>query len=210
MMDSYYPITLRLAGKKIVVVGGGKVAERKIIGLIGTKADITVVSPEVSTEINKLAEAGNIVWSAKTFSSEDIEEAFMIFAATNDRELNQSIKNAADASQLVTIADDPEGSDFQVPAKIQRGRLMIAVSTGGAAPTLARKIRDQLEQEFDERYDDYLEFLFAIRQQILQEVVDPSLKRKLLNEIVSPAFLNSENRQAEFLELYEKVTKNEP
>lgn len=207
-MDSYYPITLRLAGKKIVVAGGGKVAERKITGLMGTKADITVVSPEVSTEINKLAASGEVKWLAKNFAIEDIKEAFMIFAATNDRDLNQAIKNEAEAHQLVTIADDPEGSDFQVPAKVQRGRLTIAVSTGGASPTLARNIKAQLEQEFDDRYDNYLEFLFQARQQIVQEVADPSLKRKLLKEIACPAFFTSQNRQADFLVLYKNLTQN--
>src|SRR5213080_743148 len=207
-MDSYYPITLRLAGKKIVVVGGGKVAERKITGLIGTQADITVVSPEVSTKINKLAAAGEINWLARAFAIEDSKDAFMIFAATNDQEVNQAIKNAAEAHQLVTIADDPEGSDFQVPAKIQRGRLTIAVSTGGASPTLASNIRTQLEQEFDDRYDDYLEFLFQTRQQIVQEVADPTLKRKLLKAIASPAFFTSQNRQADFLVLYKDLTQN--
>jgi precorrin-2 dehydrogenase / sirohydrochlorin ferrochelatase len=207
-MDSYYPITLRLAGKKIVVVGGGKVAERKINGLIGTQADITVVSPEVSTKINKLAVAGEINWLARAFAIEDSKDAFMIFAATNDRELNQAIKNAAEARQLVTIADDPEGSDFQVPAKIQRGRLTIAVSTGGASPTLARNIKAQLEQEFDDRYDNYLEFLFQARQQIVQEVADPFLKRKLLKAIASPAFFTSQNRQADFLVVYKDLTQN--
>jgi len=207
-MDSYYPITLRLAGKKIVVVGGGKVAERKINGLIGTQADITVVSPEVSTKINKLAAAGEINWLARAFAIEDSKDAFMIFAATNDQEVNQAIKNAAEAHQLVTIADDPEGSDFQVPAKIQRGRLTIAVSTGGASPTLARNIKAQLEQEFDDRYDNYLEFLFQARQQIVQEVADPFLKRKLLKAIASPAFFTSQNRQADFLVLYKDLSQN--
>ncbi|MCQ6280519.1 bifunctional precorrin-2 dehydrogenase/sirohydrochlorin ferrochelatase [Bacillus sp. EB600] len=207
-MDPYYPITLRLAGKKIIVVGGGKVAERKIKGLIGTKADITVVSPEVSTKINKLAAAGEVNWLAKTFAIEDIKGAFMIFAATNDRDLNQAIKIAAEAHQLVTIADDPEGSNFQVPAKVQRGRLTIAVSTGGASPTLARNIKAQLEQEFDDRYDDYLEFLFQARQQIVQEVADPSLKRKLLKAIASPAFFTSKSRQTDLLALYKNLTQN--
>lgn len=204
-MESYYPIMLKLAGKKVVVVGGGRVAERKISGLIATKANITVIAPEISLELQLLVKTGKIEWMAKIFSHEDIEGAFLVFAATNDRELNQKIKEATEAHSLITIADDPEGSDFHVPAKVQRGRLTLAVSTGGASPTLARKIRSQLEQEFDERYEDYLNFLFAARQQILEEVEDPSLKSKLLNQIVNPEFLNSNNRLADFQALYKEL-----
>lgn len=207
-MEAHYPIMLKLAGKKIVVVGGGKVAERKILGLIDTKANITVVAPEISSELQQLAKAGKIDWLAKTFLIEDIEGAFMVFAATNDKSLNQKIKETAKSCSLITIADDPEGSDFQVPAKVQRGRLTIAVSTGGASPTLARKIRDQFKQEFDERYEGYLNFLFTARQQIVNEVQDPSLKSKLLNQIVTPEFLNSKNRMANFQALYKELTQN--
>lgn len=205
-MEAFYPIMLKLAGKKIVVVGGGKVAERKILGLIDTKANITVVAPEISSELQQLAKTGKIDWLTKTFSTEDIEGAFMVFAATNDKELNQKIKESAKECPLVTIADDPEGSNFQVPAKVERGKLTIAVSTGGASPTLARKIRDQFKQEFDERYGDYLNFLFEARQQIVKEVQDPLLKSKLLNQIVSPEFLDSKNRMADFQALYLELT----
>ena len=128
----------------------------------------------------------------------------MIFAATNDNELNQAIKRSAGDHQLVTIADDPEGSDFHVPSQIHRGRLTISVSTGGASPTLARKIREQLDHQFDERYEEYLEFLFLARQRILKEVKDPSRKRKLLTEIVNDEFLNSQDREADFLRLMQK------
>jgi precorrin-2 dehydrogenase/sirohydrochlorin ferrochelatase len=206
-MESYYPIMLKLAGKRIVVVGGGKVAERKISGLLDTKANITVVAPEISLEIQRLVKIEKIVWLAKAFSIEDIEGAFMIFAATNDRKLNQKIKEEAQDCALITIADDPEASDFQVPAKVQRGKLTIAVSTGGASPTLARKIRDQLSQEFDEQYEDYLNFLFAVRQQIVKQVSDPSVKGKLLNLIVSEEFLKSKNRLADFQALYKELTQ---
>jgi precorrin-2 dehydrogenase/sirohydrochlorin ferrochelatase len=205
-MEAFYPIMLKLAGKKIVVVGGGKVAERKILGLIDTKANITVVAPEISSELQQLAKTGEIDWLTKTFSTEDIEGSFMVFAATNDKELNQRIKESAKECPLVTIADDPEGSNFQVPAKVERGKLTIAVSTGGASPTLARKIRDQFKQEFDERYGDYLNFLFEARQQIVKEVQDPLLKSKLLNQIVSPEFLDSKNRMADFQALYLELT----
>jgi precorrin-2 dehydrogenase / sirohydrochlorin ferrochelatase len=203
-MNSSYPIMLRLEGKKVVVAGGGKVAERKVNGLLNTGALVSVISPVVTDELRKLASKGEIVWKEKTFSQADMKDAFMIFAATNDRELNQFIRNVAGVHQLVTIADDPEESDFHVPAHFHRGRLSIAVSTGGASPMLASNIREQLEQQFDERYQDYLDFLYKARLQILKEIEDPFIKRKLLKAIVTPAFLNSKQREVDLKQLYDE------
>ncbi|WHY01063.1 NAD(P)-dependent oxidoreductase [Neobacillus sp. DY30] len=199
---------LKLEGKKVVVVGGGKVAERKVTGLIGTGSLITVISPNATDELKGLAGSGRIEWLEKSFAKEDIDGAFLIFAATNDSKLNQLIKNAVSDQQLVTIADDPEGSDFHVPAHIQRGRLSIAVSTGGASPTLARKLREQLEQQFVQEFEDYLEFLFSARQRVLKEVKEASRKRKILSAIASEEFLNSQNREADFLRLLQN-TRND-
>jgi precorrin-2 dehydrogenase / sirohydrochlorin ferrochelatase len=196
---------LRLEGKQVVVVGGGKVAERKVTGLLRTGSHITVISPYATDELKMLASCGRIQWLEKSFSKEDIEGAFLIFAATNDNELNQYIKMAASDQQLVTIADDPEGSNFHVPSHIQRGRLSIAVSTGGASPTLSRKIREQLELQFDEGFEAYLEFLFSARQWVLKEVKDSSRKRKILTAIASEEFLNSQNREADFLRLIQNI-----
>jgi len=187
---------LRLEGKKVVVIGGGRVAERKVTGLLGTGSLITVISPHATDKLKGLAGSGLIEWLERPFLKEDIEGAFLIFAATNDNVINQSIKMAASDQQLVTIADDPEGSDFHVPSHIQRGRLSIAVSTGGASPTLARKIREQLELQFDEQFEEYLEFLFSARQRILKEVKDPSRKGKILTAIASEEFLKSPDREA--------------
>lgn len=204
-MNAYYPITLSLSGKEVVVVGGGKVAERKVTGLLGTEAMITVVSPQVSAEIRRLASDGKLRWLEKNFAAEDLKAALLIFAATDDHVLNQKVKKAAHLNQLVTIADDPAGSDFHVPAQVKRGRLNIAVSTGGASPILAKKLRKQLEEEFDEHYDSYLEFLFRARRKIINEVNDPVLKGRLLAVIVSPEYLQNEDRQANFLRLYQKI-----
>jgi precorrin-2 dehydrogenase / sirohydrochlorin ferrochelatase len=201
-LTSNYPIMLRLEGKKIVVVGGGKVAERKVAGLIGTGANIEVVSPNVTAELEKLAFDGKIQWLQKSFSTEDINQAFMIFAVTNDSNINQLIKKAAGAHQLITIADDPENSDFHVPAQVKRGRLTIAVSTGGASPILAGKITKQLACEFDEQYEEYVEFLYWARRKILNEVTDPSVKKQLLTGILNTKFLYSDNREADFVSLF--------
>jgi precorrin-2 dehydrogenase / sirohydrochlorin ferrochelatase len=200
-LNSNYPIMLRLEGKRVVVAGGGKVAERKVTGLLGTGASIIVISPNATENLRGLAENGMIQWIEKSFNKEDIEGAFLIYAATNDVELNQYVKASASDHQLVTIADDPEGSDFHVPSHIAQGRLSIAVSTGGASPTLARKIREQLESQFDERYEDYLEFLYSARKRVLKEVNDPSRKRKILAAITCEEFLNSNDREAAFLRL---------
>jgi precorrin-2 dehydrogenase / sirohydrochlorin ferrochelatase len=179
-----------------VVIGGGRVAERKVTGLLGTGSLITVISPQATDKLKGLAGSGLLEWIERPFSKEDIEGAFLIFAATNDNVLNQSIKMAASEQQLVNIADDPEGSNFHVPSHIQRGRLSIAVSTGGASPTLARKIREQLEHQFDDQFEEYLEFLFSARQRILKEVKDPSRKGKILTAIASEEFLKSPDREA--------------
>jgi precorrin-2 dehydrogenase / sirohydrochlorin ferrochelatase len=195
---------LRLEGKKVVVIGGGRVAERKVKGLLGTGGLITVISPQSTDELKRLASSGLIEWHEKSFSKEDIKGAFLIFAATNDKVLNQSIKMAASDQQLVNIADDPDGSDFHVPSHIQRGRLSISVSTGSASPTLARKIKEQLENQFDEQYEEYLEFLFLARQQILKEVQDPSRKGKILAAIVSEEFMKSPNREADLSRLLQE------
>ncbi|MDQ0201613.1 precorrin-2 dehydrogenase/sirohydrochlorin ferrochelatase family protein [Neobacillus ginsengisoli] len=204
-MMEIYPIMLRLKGKRIVVVGGGKVAERKVAGLLGTGARIILICPEASDGLKQLALDGKIDWRQKSFSESDLQDAFMIFAATNDTELNRLVKNSAADHQLATIADDPNGSDFHVPSHLKRGRLSIAVSTGGASPTLARKIRQQLELQFDDSYESYLEFLFETRKWILNEVEDAAIKRNLLKAIVSPEFLNSKNRDEDFQRLYEEL-----
>ncbi|PFO01191.1 siroheme synthase [Bacillus sp. AFS076308] len=204
-MRTNYPIMLQLDGKKVVVIGGGRVAERKVRGLLGTGAQVVVISPEATGEIQTLFLDGKIVWEKKFFLAEDLRGAALIFAATDDKDINQSVKSLAEKHQLVTVADDPDISDFHLPAHVQRGRLSIAVSTGGASPILAKKLRAELEQLFDERYEEYLEFLFTTRQWILKEVKDPALKRKLLTAMVSEDFLNSQNRAEDFQRLYEEL-----
>lgn len=204
-MSSFYPMMVNLEGKKVVVVGGGKVAERKIAGLLGTNARIVVVSPEATGDITRLSGEGLIEWIRRPFSGEELLGALLIFATTNNQQLNQEIKRLAEPHQLVAIADDPGGSDFHVPAHVKRGRLSVAVSTNGASPILASKIRAMLEEEFDERYEEYVEFLFRARQRILTEVKDPLLKRKLLGAIVSDEFLNSEDRESMFVDFFERL-----
>jgi precorrin-2 dehydrogenase / sirohydrochlorin ferrochelatase len=203
-MGTNYPVVLSLTGKKVVVVGGGMVADRKVAGLLDSGATITVVSPDLTEGLERLVESGVIEWRKGLFTAEDMENAFMVFATTNDSMLNQTIKLSAKPTQLVNIADDPDGSDFHVPARIQRGRLSITVSTDGASPILAKKIREDIENDYGERYESYLDFLFDCRQWILSEVNDPGLKRKLLTAITEADYLEAEDRETKFKDMYKK------
>lgn len=206
-MNAYYPIMLQLHGKKVVVVGGGKVAERKVLSLSGTGASITVISPQATDELKMLSENGEVAWLQRPFTESDVTGAWLVFAATNVPEINKLVKEAAGPHQLVMLADDPDASDFHLPAQLKRGRLTIAVSTGGASPSLAKKIRDGLEDQFDEAYEEYLEFLFSKRKWIVKEIEDKALKRRLLAALVSNDFLNSSDREQNFQRLYEKMVQ---
>jgi precorrin-2 dehydrogenase/sirohydrochlorin ferrochelatase len=197
---SYYPINLDLDGKKVVVIGGGKIAERKITGLMETRADITVISLELTYRLNEYAQAGKITWKEKGFTDLDIQDAFLIIAATNQREVNLAVQKAAKPHQLISLVDDPEASNFILPSVVKRGRLSIAVSTSGASPTLAKQIKHEIAEQYGSEYKEYVDFLFTSRKYILQEVQDPKLKRTLLSAITEPSFLHSNKRQADFIE----------
>ncbi|AGK53813.1 NAD(P)-binding protein [Bacillus sp. 1NLA3E] len=197
-MVAHYPISLNLAGKNVIVIGGGKIAERKIRSLLEKGAHIVVISPDLTAGLKKMAEDKIVFWKNKQFSPSDVESAFLIIAATNDKQINLAVKRSAGEHQLVSLVDDPGNSDFQFPSVLRRGKLSIAISTEGASPILAKEIRKQLEQQFDDQYVDYLEFLSESRKTILETVQDPTKKKELLKAIVSPSYLGSTNRQKEF------------
>lgn len=203
-----YPVTLEMQGRTAVVIGGGKVAERKVQGLLKGEAGITVVSPEVTEKLDEWARTGRIVWKKKLFDPEDIKEAFLIIAATDDREANRAAAGSVSVHQLLNVADDPLRSSFQVPSILRRGKLSIAVSTSGASPKLAKKIRDEIGQIYDDTYEEYLDFLMECRTRIVREVSAAPVKEALLAEILKPEWKNAENRSEEFEKLYERTIEN--
>lgn len=203
-MGQLYPVYVNLADKTVVIVGGGKIAERKLCSLIGSGARLVLVSPELTSVLEKLAKDNVFTWKRKRFVPKDIEHASFVFAATNDHSINQFVKASAGAHQLVSLIDDPDHSDFQTPATVKRGKLSLAISTSGASPLLAKKIKQQLEQLFDDRYDDYIEFLYEARITILAKVKDPLKKKQLLSIISSDDFLESNSRWEDFKKLLKK------
>ncbi len=181
----FYPVNLRINNRLCVVVGGGAVALRKVRGLLEAEARIRVISPSVATELRILSDAGKIEWLRRGYVEGDLNCAFLVFAATNDRDVQLRIKS--EAAKLVCIlnsADDPGGSDFHVPAHFRRGKMLIAISTGGGSPALAKKIREQLEEAIGPEYEAVVDLLAMIREKLLEgpdeAVMHTELFRRLL------------------------------
>ncbi|MBT2693958.1 NAD(P)-binding protein [Bacillus sp. ISL-55] len=204
-----YPINVKIRDRNVVVIGGGKVAQRKVFGLLDAGAKVKVVSPDLTSELLRLSETGEISWRPEPYAKEDLEGALLIVAATNDRETNLAVKRDAAPYQLVNLADHPEESDFQVPSVMKRGKLTIAVSTSGASPVLAKKICTQLEQTFDEQFESYLEFLAACRKEIKAAVKDETVRRKLLEKIADESFVKEPYREERFARLLEEAISEE-
>lgn len=182
MFDSY-PITLDIIHKEAVVVGGGRIAYRKMRSLLKAGANVTVVSPDIHDYVKQLVDEQRVKWHKKTFQREDIANAFVVIAATNDKNINVQILENSAPHQLVNVVDDQKLSNFHVPAKLQRGKLTITVSTGGASPILARRIRDDLAQIYDDGYGDYVQFLAQARDKVHRVKLDNEVKSQLLYEM---------------------------
>lgn len=140
---------MKLHGKKVVIVGGGQIALRKAKGLEGTDAVITVISPRILEELEQLHD---VTWKQKEFEAKDIEGAHLIFAATNNKSINKYVSACADDFQWVNDISESENSSFITPAIVRRDKFIIAISTSGASPILAKR----LKQELEERYDDQM------------------------------------------------------
>jgi siroheme synthase-like protein len=146
---SYYPIFLALEGRSCLVIGGGAVAERKVTGLLAAGATVTVVSPTLTASLETLVRDGRIRHIARAYRPDDLDGHRLAFVATDDGAVNAAVaEDGAAAGVWVNAADDPDHCDFILPSVLRRGRLQVAVATGGASPALSRAVRDQLETYF--------------------------------------------------------------
>ncbi|TCW41059.1 precorrin-2 dehydrogenase/sirohydrochlorin ferrochelatase family protein [Laceyella sacchari] len=189
-MKKYYPMMVDINGLRCLVVGGGKVAERKTRGLLDAGALVTVVSPKLTPQLAQWADTGEIEWRRRLYRREDHEGCRLVIAATDQAEVNVQIRHEADArGQWVNVIDHPELCTFTVPATVTRGKLCIAVSTGGASPSLAQTIRDQLASMYGEEYELHLELLQEMRGIIQQRVPVPKERYRLMKELAGEEWL---------------------
>ncbi|SHF65095.1 precorrin-2 dehydrogenase / sirohydrochlorin ferrochelatase [Desulfofundulus australicus DSM 11792] len=184
-MPRTYPISLILSQRPCLVVGGGSVAERKVLSLLACGAKVKVVSPSLTPALQDLASKDKINYRRGTFEIADLENIFLVIAATDREEVNHRIATEAMArNMLVNVVDDPPYGNFYVPAVLRRGSLQIAISTDGKSPLIARKIKEELEERYGPEYGILVDLLGEIRHDILNKITDPRKRRELLEAIV--------------------------
>jgi len=177
---------VKLEGKRCLVVGAGKVGEPKISGLIETGARIHVVALEASEAVHQWARAGEIALEIRGFAPADLDGTFLAIVATASRDLNGSIhREAQQRGILCNVVDVPEYCDFYYPAVVRRGALQIAISTNGQSPSLAQKLRQQLERQFGPGYAQWVAELGETRKLVLASDLDPQRKSDLLHSLAS-------------------------
>ena len=166
----YYPMFLNISSKRCVVVGGGEVALRKVKTLLEHGANVEVISPEVCSQLNELAERGEIRMFSRHFQPGDLDDALIAIAATDDGDTNREVVGEArEKAVLVNVVDEAESCDFIVPSYLRRGDITVAISTGGRSPALARKIRTRLEKDFGNEFAALAVLISEVRDEVKQQ-----------------------------------------
>ena len=163
----YYPVFLDLAGKPAVVIGGGKIARQKVEGLLNAGAQVTVISPELSAPLSRLAAGGRFRHTRREYRPGDLEGYALAFVATDDRSVNAVVaREGKERGVWVNAVDDPPNCDFIMPGVVERGPLVVAVSTSGTSPAMARKMREELQEFLTEEHVLMLELAAEVRAEL--------------------------------------------
>jgi len=189
-MSQFYPVYLNLNQKNCLVVGGGKVAERKIETLMEYEANVKVVSPLVENRIEEWASQGKIELNHAVFCEEDLEGIFIVFIATDHYSINQKIAAMCRERRiLVNAVDDPPNCDFYVPAVLRRKSLSIAISTEGKSPLFASRLKQKLSQHVPEAYGDFVDMMGSVRELIKNSTLTMEERKHLLSQLIDSDIL---------------------
>jgi siroheme synthase-like protein len=160
-----YPVNLLVRGRRVVVVGAGRIAARKIEPLLDAGAVVEVVAPETNDEVRDWADAGRLVLHQRPFAAADVDGAWLALTATDDPAVNAAVHAAAEAARVwVNSADDPANCSFTLMSVIRRGDLVVSIGTGGRSPALAAHLRRRLEEELGPEYETLLDLLSEARE----------------------------------------------
>jgi uroporphyrin-III C-methyltransferase/precorrin-2 dehydrogenase/sirohydrochlorin ferrochelatase len=174
-----YPVTLSLRGRRCLVVGGGAVALRKVLGLLEEGAQVTVVTPEAVADLEEQARSGRVILEKRAYRPGDATGYALVLAATDQRDVNRRIFDDAEAAGIwVNVADDPELCSFHLPARVRRGPLEIAIASGGSAPFATRRLRQVLERRLGPEWGPWAETAARFRDDVRQQGLPVSARER--------------------------------
>jgi len=186
----YYPIFLDIKDKPCVVIGGGNVAERKVISLLDAGARVVVISPVLTPALKKLSRGKTINYCPKPYEDGDLKGFFLAYSATDNSSVNRKVFNEAKREGiLLNVVDVPKLCNFIVPSVVNRGDLLIAISTSGKSPALAKKIRKHLEREFGEEYAVFLDIMGKVREKVLTRSKESDTNRRIFEKLINSPLL---------------------
>ena len=190
MIKTYYPLFLDLESKTVLVIGAGEIASRKAQSLLRARARVTVVGPHPIQRLIRLGRRGRIRLLARPFQSSDLAKAAIVVAATNDEHLNRRVSIACQRRRIwVNVVDRPPLCSFIVPSVIQRGRLTVAISTGGLSPALSKWLRKTLEKHLGHYLSTLLQDMASIRKKALRKLPAPKVRLRILSDLLHPSIV---------------------
>ena len=179
-----YPINLELDDMRITIIGGGNVSYRKCKNFLDFGKSVRVVSPEFIDEFENIKNDIELIYD--TYKQDYIKDSFIVIAATNNKELNKNIGiYCKSVGKLVNVVDNITLSNYTVPSYLKRGDLLLSVSTNGKSPSLSSKIKKELEEKYDDSYEEYLNILGEIRKKVIKKYKDISQRKSILNNLVN-------------------------
>ena len=190
-MNTYYPVYIEMRDQPVIVIGGGKIAEGKVDGLLAAKAHVTVISPELTPHLRELVYQDQVRFLARTYKPGDLTGAFMVICATDRADINHQVWQEATANhQLVNVVDDTPRCNFIAPSILRKGDLTIAISTSGKAPVLAVRLKERLQRELGPEYERFLEIAGELREPMARNIPDFETRKALWYQIVDSEILD--------------------
>ncbi len=183
-MSRFYPLLLRLDNKPVLVVGGGRVAERKVESLLRCGARVFIVSRELTSGLKRLLHEGRLTFVGKDFSPEALDNKLLVIVGTDDMEFNTHVARLAKQKGImVNVVDYPSECDFILPSVIRRGDLVIAISTSGKSPAFSKAMRKRLESLYGREYGIFLDIIAALRSLLIRIGASEEKKDKIFKKL---------------------------
>lgn len=190
-----FPIFLKLAKRRCLVVGAGKTAEEKIPTLLRSGATVIVIAPVATRTIQAWASDRKLIWEQRRFEVRDLESAFLVVVATPSKTVNRTVSEEAQQRRILcNVVRDRPLCDFYYPAVVRRGPLQIAISTAGHSGALAQRLRKELESQFGPEWESWLRWLGEARSSLYDDPLSPKRRRTMLHRLAS------QKKQAEFFD----------